>query len=153
MKSKGNPPVVLDSFALVALFHREPGWETVHQKLSELQKTGSRALLNRINWGEFYYIVKRRVGRSKAQEALDLLEDLPIEIVSVDDSLVREAAEIKSDYPLAYADAFCVATALRFGGVILTQDADFLCVEPMVSVGWLTRSRPRKGGARKRERP
>lgn len=102
--------VVLDSFALVALFHREPGWDKVRDTLKGLQGSGRKALLCEINWGEFYYVSKRRVGQEKAQEALALVEEMPIKLVPVDRSLVKEAADIKSDYPVSYADAFCIAT-------------------------------------------
>jgi len=72
---------VLDSFALVALFHKEPGWQHVQAALYEQEKARTRALLNWINWGEFFYIIKRRVGAAKAEEALRRLEQLPLELV------------------------------------------------------------------------
>ena len=53
--------LVLDSFALVSLFHREPGWQVVQAALYYQDKARTRAILNWINWGEFFYIVKRRV--------------------------------------------------------------------------------------------
>ena len=53
--------LVLDSFALVSLFHKEPGWEKVRAALYEQQRTGTKAFLNWVNWGEFFYIVKRNV--------------------------------------------------------------------------------------------
>lgn len=130
-------PTVLDSFALVSLFHREPGWEKVRSILRDLSSSGEKAVLCRINWGEFYYIVRRRVGKSKADESLLLLEQLPVEIISVDDQLVREAAEIKADYSVAYADAFCIATAMRVKGKIVTSDPEFKAVEGLVPVLWL----------------
>ena len=136
-------PVVLDSFALISLFHREPGWEQVRSALREISLAGENALLCRINWGEFYYTVRRRVGRQKAEEALALLEQLPVEVLPVDDQLVREAAEIKAENPVAYADAFCIATAKRVTGQILTSDPEFKAVEGIVFVRWIT-SRKRK---------
>jgi ribonuclease VapC len=131
--------LVLDSFALVSLFHREPGWEMVQAALYEQQRAKARAFLNWINWGEFFYIVKRKVGAAQAAEALHLLEQLPIELVSVDLPLVREAAEIKSEHALSYADAFCVATARRLSGTILTSDPEFRAVEHLVTVQWLAK--------------
>ena len=116
-------PVVLDSFALVSLFHREPGWRKVRDTLHALLAQGEKAQLCLINWGEFYYVVKRRVGQEKAEEALVLVQQLPIALVSVDDRLVKEAATLKSEYPISYADAFCIATALRSSGQILTRDS------------------------------
>ncbi|MFP3929212.1 MAG: type II toxin-antitoxin system VapC family toxin [Desulfobacteraceae bacterium] len=132
-------PLILDSFALVSLFHREPGWERVRDYLRKLSSKGEEAFLNRINWGEFYYILKRRVGRGKAEEALLLLEQLPIALVSVDDDLVKEASDVKADYPVSYADAFCIATALRLKGRILTRDPEFQSVQDLVPILWLER--------------
>ncbi|MBA5868897.1 MAG: PIN domain-containing protein [Nitrospira sp. CR2.1] len=95
--------LVLDSFALVSLFHKKPGWEKV-----------------------------------RAAEALHLLEHLPIELVEVDLPLVREAAEIKSEHAVSYADAFCIATARRLSATVLTSDPEFHAVEHLIAVRWLT---------------
>lgn len=131
--------LVLDSFALVSLFHREPGWQVVQKALYDQEKARSRAILNWINWGEFYYIVKRRVGTAKTTDALRLLEQLPIELFSVDQPLVRAAAEIKSEHALSYADAFCVATAQRLDATVLTDDPEFESVEGLIKIHWLTK--------------
>ncbi len=130
--------LVLDSFALVSLFHKEPGWEKVRAALYEQQRAGTKAFLNWVNWGEFYYIVKRKVGSTRAAEALHLLEQLPIELVPVDLALVREAAELKSEYAISYADAFCIATARRLSATVLTSDPEFHAVEHLITVRWLS---------------
>ena len=133
-----NKQIVLDSFALVSLFHKEPGWEKMQQVLYDCSSSGQKALLNVINWGEFYYIIKRRVGKRKAEEALVLLKQLPVKILSVDDLFVKEAAGIKSEYPVSYADAFCIATAQRFDGKIITSDPEFESIKHLISIIWLT---------------
>lgn len=130
--------LVLDSFALVSLFHREAGWEHVQTALYSQEKARTRAFLNWINWGEFFYIVKRRIGAAKAMEALRLLEQLPIELFPVDQPLVKAAAEIKSEHAVSYADAFCIATAQRVNGTVLTNDSEFRAVEHLIKVRWLT---------------
>ena len=104
----------------------------------ELSSSRQNALLSLINWGEFYYIIKRKVGKRKAEEALVLLEQLPVTILSVDEKLVKEAAEIKSDYAVSYADAFCIATAQSSNGQIFTNDLEFKLVKHLVTVIWLT---------------
>ncbi|MCP9470551.1 MAG: type II toxin-antitoxin system VapC family toxin [Nitrospira sp.] len=136
-----SEPLVLDSFALVSLFHKEPGWEKVRTALYEQQRAGTKAFLNWVNWGEFFYIVKRKVGAARAAEALHLLEQLPVELVAIDLPLVREAAEIKSEYAVSYADAFCIATARRLSGTVLTSDPEFHAVEHLIHVRWLTKQR------------
>lgn len=129
--------LVVDSFALVSLFHREPGWQIVQRALYDQEKARTRAILNWINWGEFYYIVKRRVGAAKTMDALRLLEQLPIDLFPIDQPLVRTAAEIKSEHALSYADAFCVATAQRLDAVVLTNDPEYKSVEKLIRIRWL----------------
>lgn len=131
--------LVLDSFALVSLFHREPGWQVVQRALYDQEKSRSRAILSWINWGEFYYTVKHRVGTARTTEALRLLEQLPIELFPVDHALVRAAAEIKSEHALSYADAFCVATAQRLDATVLTGDPEFNSVKRLIRIRWLTK--------------
>jgi len=131
--------LVLDSFALVSLYHREPGWQVVQRALYDQEKARTRALLSWINWGEFCYIVRRRVGPAKTMEALRLLEQLPVELFPVDQALVRAAAEIKSEHALSYADAFCVATAQRVDATVLTGDSEFKSVERLIKIRWLTK--------------
>jgi predicted nucleic acid-binding protein len=129
--------VVLDSFALISLFNKEPGWPTVQKSLYELQAKGEKALLCWINWGEVYYVIARRAGQAKAVETMHLLEQLPVELENVDPPLVRSAAEVKCQYAVSYADAFCVATAIRHQGVILTSDPEFAAVSKLVQIRWL----------------
>jgi len=131
--------LVLDSFALVSLYHREPGWQVVQRALYDQEKARSRAILSWINWGEFYYIAKRRVGHAKTMDALRLLEQLPIDLFPVDEPLVQAAAEIKSEHALSYADAFCVATAQRLDATVLTGDPEFESVERLIKIRWLTK--------------
>ena len=131
--------LVLDSFALVGLFHREPGWKTVQAALYEQEKNNTAAFLSWINWGEFYYIVGRRVGLAKAAETLRLLEQLPIQLYPVDQPLVRAAAEIKGEFPVSYADAFCIATAQKLEATVLTRDPEFRSVKHLIKIRWLKR--------------
>jgi len=90
-----NKAIVFDSFVLLSLFHKEEGWEKVKDILRRLASEDKKGLLSGIKRGEFYYIIRRLVGRAKAEEALALLEQLPIEILPVDDQIAKEAAEIK----------------------------------------------------------
>jgi predicted nucleic acid-binding protein len=132
-----NANIVLDSYALVSFFHKELGWEKVKEVFYSLSSEKQRAVLSIINWGEFYYIVKRRVGKIKADETLALLDQLPVSILSVDDELVKEAADIKADFAVSYADAFCIATARRSEAEILTSDPEFKLVEHLVKIKWI----------------
>lgn len=51
--------------------------------------------------------------------------------------LVLAAAKIKADFPMAYADALAVATAIREDAVVVTGDPEFAAVEHLVQIDWL----------------
>ncbi len=78
-----------------------------------------------INVGEVAYIVERMAGAARARQIVQQLrhqiaQDLPSEF------RILEAARIKASYPMAYADAFAVATAIAHDAVILTGDPEIL---------------------------
>ncbi len=56
--------LVLDSFALVSLFHKEPGWEKVRAALYEQQRAGAKALLNWVNLGRVLLHRQTQGGRN-----------------------------------------------------------------------------------------
>jgi predicted nucleic acid-binding protein len=125
---------VLDSFAVLAYLGGETGQERVKQVLADAQQGSCRAVLTLINLGEVAYIIERQRGLAQAQEALGLIDQLPIEILPADKELVLGAAHIKANYPLAYADAFSAAAGLLLDGVVLTGDPEFARLGELVQV-------------------
>lgn len=128
---------VLDSFALLAYLQDEPVASRVERLLENAGKEKCRLFLSIINLGELLYMTERRGGVAKAQDALALIRQLAIEIVSADEQTVFAAAHIKANHPLSYADAFVVATAVQKNAVILSGDPEFQSVETIVKVEWL----------------
>jgi ribonuclease VapC len=128
---------LLDSFAVLAWVQDEPGAERVEALLIQAQRQKVPLLLNVINLGEVYYRLARHHGHPFAQEVIRQLEILPLQLFPCDASLTLEAARIKADFPMAYADAFAVATALREGAAVVTGDPEFRQVEHLVTIDWL----------------
>jgi ribonuclease VapC len=93
--------------------------------------------VNEINVGEVFYIVAKHRSLSEAERVLRYLETLPLEIVSNGYAEVIDAARVKARFPLSYADAFTVATAIRFGACVVTGDPEFAAVEDTVDIVWL----------------
>ncbi len=50
---------------------------------------------------------------------------------------VLEAARIKTQFPVSYADAFAVATAIKERAVLMTGDPELKHVEALVTIEWL----------------
>ena len=49
-----------------------------------------------------------------------------------------EAAKVKAQFPLSYADAFVVATAQRSQAIVVTGDPEFRAVSHLIEVLWLS---------------
>ena len=131
------PAFILDSFALLAYLQDEPAAPRVETLLENAKKEKCLLMISIINLGEILYITERRGGVSKAQIALSLIQQLPIEVLPADEKAVFLAAHIKANYSISYADSFVVAAAVEKAAVILTNDPEFESTKLIVRVEWL----------------
>ncbi len=113
--------VVLDSWALLRyLEDSEPTAHTVAALLDE-----ETPLMSWINLGEVFYVLRRLHGEDEATETVRDLRDV-IDGRLPDERLVLAAARIKSDHPMAYADAFAAALTVAQGATLWTGDPELL---------------------------
>ena len=129
---------MLDSFALIAFFNRESGFEAVKNLLQRSRQSRVPLLMNEVNAGEVFYTRARRGSLAQAERFLQSLGSLPIELVSNSFEDVIEAARLKAQYPISYGDAFAVATAIRMNAVVITGDREFDAVRHLVHVQWVS---------------
>ena len=140
---KRNGKACLDAFAWLAWLQDEPGAATVQRWLDEAEAERAECVTSVINLGEAYYRLVR-VGRRDEADSLWRLAvrgTLPVSVKDATRRRVRRAAEVKSKYAIAYADAFAVATAVEFNAMLLTGDPE---IEPLegeqdLKVQWLPR--------------
>lgn len=116
---------VLDSYALLAHFEGEAGADCVGNFLRAAQEGRTKLYFSVINLGEVYYITLRERGRNEAAQALFLMEQLPLSIVDADSETTIEAAKLKAMHPVAYADCFAAALAVRHQAKVVTGDPEF----------------------------
>jgi ribonuclease VapC len=128
---------VLDSFALLAFLEGEAGLARVKAVLKDAEKGHCQVYLSWINLGEVLYITEREQGQRRARETLAHIHSLPIEMLDVSAQAVLDAAHIKANHRLSYADAFAVAAALGQGATVLTGNLEFKTVESIVNIEWL----------------
>jgi ribonuclease VapC len=124
-----------DSFALLAYLKQESNYQKVENLLSSKE---TQLLMNDINIGETFYILARERGLDQVEYFINaILPNLPIDKIGNTLTQVIDAAKIKAQYPISYADCFAVATALREKASIVTGDPDFTHVEKIVKIDWL----------------
>lgn len=107
---------VLDASAVLALFHREPGWESVAASLEG-------AAISAVNLAE---VATRMLERGLLNERVrEDLAALRLEIAPFDETLAFEAAGLRSATKhacLSLGDRACLATAKRLGVRAITAD-------------------------------
>lgn len=122
---------------MLAFLNRESGFEKVKSLLREAERSKEPLLMNEINIGEVYHMTAKDRSLEQAEDFLHRLETLPIQAVANSFTAVLEAAKLKARFPISYADAFAVATAIRMTAVVVTGDPEFRQVEHLVTIEWL----------------
>lgn len=113
--------VVLDSWA--ALRYLEGAGDAAVE-VDELLD-GARPLMSWINLGEVHYVLRRLHGEDDALETVRDLRDA-VHARLPDERIVLDAARIKADRPMSYADAFAAALAVAQDAVLWTGDPELL---------------------------
>jgi predicted nucleic acid-binding protein len=113
--------VVLDSWAVLRYLEDvEPASTLVAGLLDE-----DRPLMSWINLGEVHYVIRRAQGEDDAMETVRDLRDV-IDVRLPDERLILDAARLKADHPMAYADAFGAALAVAQDATLWTGDPELL---------------------------
>lgn len=112
---------MLDSWAVLRyLEDRDPAARQVADLLDS-----EKPLMSWINLGEVHYVLRRTAGEAEAIETVrDLRDD--IEARLPDERLVLDAARIKADHAMAYADAFAAALTITEDATLWTGDPELL---------------------------
>jgi PIN domain nuclease of toxin-antitoxin system len=105
--------------------------EPAAQKARDLLHDGM--VMSSINLGEVYYALVRSHGQPVAEDRTAAVRRT-IRVESPDWPLVVVAARLKAGGGLSYADAFCVATALRHKVPVYTGDPEILELDLPVEV-------------------
>ncbi|HXZ44869.1 MAG TPA: PIN domain-containing protein, partial [archaeon] len=71
---------VLDSYAVLAFLFQEKGHERVLELFEKAAQADQTLLIAAPNWAEVRYIVERKVGAARWQEARHKLLGLPLEV-------------------------------------------------------------------------
>lgn len=115
---------VLDANALTSYFQNREGSETIDKLMMRAHLDEISLSISVINLGEVLYTVAKALGLEKTKEYIRALGQ-SVEIVAVDQEFALEAAAIKFQYKLGYADSIAALLAMRRQGTLVTADPEF----------------------------
>ncbi len=113
--------VVLDSWAVLRYLEDA---SPISDRVAELLDV-DRPLMSWINLGEVHYVLRRVHGEDGAIETIRDLRDV-VEPRLPTEAVVLEAARIKADHTMAFADAFGAALAVAEQAELWTGDPELL---------------------------
>ena len=128
---------IIDSFAMIAFFENEPGASRVAQILKSIMNRKIKGYMSVINWGEIYYNTMREEGIETAENIIRQMKKYSIDLIDADQQLTYDAAKLKGNYKIAYADCFAAALAIRLDAFVVTGDPEFEKLENEVRIEWI----------------
>ncbi len=132
---------VLDSYAVIGYLENESFSGRIQELLTNAKKGDPRLYFHAIHLGEVFYITLREQGQTLADLAYSRIKALPLKIVEyIDEKLLLQAATVKANHPISYADCFAAAMAMINKCPLLTGDPEFKSLEKegLITVEWLT---------------
>ncbi len=126
MKLEAGKSKVLDAWAVLVWINKEqPGSDRVLALLERAERREIELSINMVNVGEVYYRLAKIRDEKFAHQFWEDFQTAPIRIAGAPNGLILEAAQWKSRWPISYADAFALATAIREQASLVTGDPDF----------------------------
>jgi predicted nucleic acid-binding protein len=128
---------VLDASALMTFFENRPGAAQVEELLTKAADAKRPLFMSVVNWGEVYYAIWRAHGEKAATAKLQEIAQLPIRVIGADQELTRQAAGLKAQHNLPYADCFAAALSQSRKGTLVTSDKDFARAGSALKILWV----------------
>jgi ribonuclease VapC len=131
------PTKVLDAYALLAFLLDEPGADTVRGLLIDAVAGKDALAMSVVNLGEVWYAIARAISPAAADQYLQRIRGMGVEIVDADWEITRQAALFKMPGKISYADCFAAALAKRLDAEVVTGDKEFKVLEGQIGIVWL----------------
>ena len=131
------PAKVLDAYALLAFFLDEPGADTVRGLLIDALAGNVKLAMSVVNLGEVWYAIARAVSPAAADQYVQRIRGMAIDILDADWETTRQAALFKTPGNISFADCFAAALAIRLDAEVVTGDKEFAVLEGQIGIARL----------------
>jgi ribonuclease VapC len=92
--------------------------------------------MSAINVGEVYYFLRKQHSEALAESWRESSQTLPVTLEVPTSEDIWNAASLKGRFPIAYADAFAAALALKYNCPLVTGDPELRSVERL-ELDWI----------------
>ncbi len=131
---------VLDSWPVLEWMNgRQPATSAVDSLLNESLAGTARLFMSAINAGEVYYFLRKTHSEKIAESWRELSGTVPATIEVPTANEIWDAALLKGQYPIAYADAFAAALAQKYHCPLVTGDPEFRVIAGL-ELDWIDRT-------------
>jgi predicted nucleic acid-binding protein len=120
----------------MAFFEDEPGADFVRGMILKAEESGVKLLISVVNLGEVWYSIARANSPQTADQYIQEVQGMAIEIVDVDWGLTRLAAEFKARGKISYADCFAAALAKSRKAELVTGDKEIQSLAGEIKISW-----------------
>lgn len=117
---------VLDANAVLRYFGVSDGQggEKVRGLFEQAEKNETRLSMSVINLGEVLYILLKHIGEQRAIQYIQALQHA-VTMMDADMNRTMQAATLKHQYKIGYADSFAAALALESRATLVSADPSF----------------------------
>ena len=120
---------VLDSWAILEWINaRQPAGKIVADILAQADAGRLRLLMSAINAGEVHCFLRKHHSVTLAEDWRALSRTLPVTMEVPNMADIWDAAALKGQFPISYADAFAAALAQKYECPLITGDREFRSV-------------------------
>ncbi len=133
---------VLDTWPILEWMNgRQPATDTVESLFDESIAGRVRLFMSAINAGEVYCFLRKTHSERLAESWRALSATVPATIEAPTADEIWDAALLKGKYPVAYADAFAAALALKYRCPLVTGDPELKSIAGL-ELDWIGRDTP-----------
>lgn len=131
---------VLDTWPILEWMNsRQPATDEIEKLFDESLVGDAQLFMSAINVGEVYYFLRKTVSATLAELWRESSRTLPVTLEVPSGEEIWNAALLKGQYPIAYADAFAAALAQKHRCPLTTGDVEFRAVADL-ELDWIGRA-------------
>ena len=128
----------MDSSAILRYIDNEPGADRVWEILASCIANRSEIYISAIQWGEVAGKLRERLGPASGISVMTNLLPSEAEIVAATGERAIQAAALRVDRNLTYADGFAMDLVLESSDrVLVTADYGFKAVDDLAQIEFL----------------